>query len=137
MDISDSIVIAAAGMRAQGARLRVVTENLANADSAAKEPGGEPYRRKVITFRNEVDRATGLPLVRVGSIEPDTRTPFSMALRPGHPGADANGYVRMPNVESLIEVADAREAQRSYDANLGMIEQARAMITRTIDMLRG
>lgn len=137
MDITDTITVAARGMQAQAARLRVVTENLANADTAATEPGGAPYRRKTITFTNELDRATGLTLVRVGEVGVDTTTPFVMKYKPGHPGADASGQLRMPNIRPLIEVMDAREAQRSYEANLGMIEQARTMIGRTIDLLRG
>lgn len=137
MDIADTISVAAAGMRAQGTRLRVVAENLANADTTATEPGGAPYRRKVVTFSSEVDRASGLNLVRVDTIATDRRTPFETAYRPGHPAADERGFVQLPNINSLIEVMDAREAQRSYAANLGMIEQARTMIARTIDLLRG
>jgi flagellar basal-body rod protein FlgC len=137
MDIADTISVAAAGMRAQGTRLRVVAENLANADTTATEPGGAPYRRKVVTFSSEVDRASGLNLVRVDRIALDSRTPFEAAYRPGHPAADDEGFVQLPNINSLIEVMDAREAQRSYAANLGMIEQARTMIARTIDLLRG
>jgi flagellar basal-body rod protein FlgC len=132
----NSMKISAMGMKAQGARVRVITENIANADTTAVTPGGDPYRRQVITFKNELDRKNGLDLVQVNSINGDTKTPFTQKYIPGHPAADANGYVKMPNVNSLVEIMDVREAQRSYEANLGMIEQTRSMAMRTIDVLR-
>lgn len=135
-DIIDSIKIASMGMKVQGSRLRVITENLANADTTALTPGGDPFRRQIITFKNVLDRKLGIDMVQVDKVAPDRKTPFTQKYIPGHPAADANGYVKMPNVNPLIEIMDVREAQRSYEANLGMIEQARSMVLRTIDLLR-
>ncbi|HWA47502.1 MAG TPA: flagellar basal body rod protein FlgC [Dongiaceae bacterium] len=135
MDLMQSLMISAAGMKVQGERLRVVAENLANADSVAEKPGADPYRRKTITFRNEMDRALGLETVQVDKIGAD-RSDFRMKYDPGNPAADAKGYVKLPNVNSLIEMTDMREAQRSYEANLKAIEVARNMLQRTIDLLR-
>ncbi len=134
--ILDAIKISAMGMKAQGTRLRVITENVANADTTGETPGSDPYRRRVISFRNELDKKTGAEMVQVDRIGLDTETPFPQKYMPGHPAADAKGMVKMPNVNALIEIMDVREAQRSYEANLGMIEQARSMIMRTIDLLR-
>jgi flagellar basal-body rod protein FlgC len=131
-----SLNISAHGMKAQGERMRVITENIANAESAAGTPNEDPYTRKYITFKNEMDRNMGLRLVEVDKIEADTKKEFPLKFMPDHPGADENGYVKMPNVNTLIETMDMREATRSYEANLGMIEQARSMAMRTIDILR-
>lgn len=135
-DILDAMKISAMGMKAQGTRLRVITENIANADTAPLKPGEEPYRRQIITFKNELDRKQGIELVHVEDVMDDEKTPFVKKYAPGHPGADERGYLDMPNVNTLIEVMDVREAQRSYEANMGMIEQARSMVMRTIDLLR-
>jgi flagellar basal-body rod protein FlgC len=135
MDLMHSLMISAAGMKVQGERLRVVAENLANADSVAEKPGGDPYRRKTITFRNELDRQLGLETVQVDKVGTD-RSDFRMKYDPGNPAADEKGYVKLPNVNSLIEMTDMREAQRSYEANLKAIEVARSMLQRTIDLLR-
>jgi flagellar basal-body rod protein FlgC len=135
MDLMQSLMISAAGMKVQGERLRVVAENLANADSVAEKPGADPYRRKTITFRNEMDRALGLETVQVDKVGTD-RSDFRMKYDPGNPAADEKGYVKLPNVNSLIEMTDMREAQRSYEANLKAIEVARGMLQRTIDLLR-
>lgn len=135
-DMNDALVISAYGMKAQGERTRVIAENLANANTAALTPEGEPYSRKVITFKNELDRERGHRLVNVEDITDDKRGEFPLKYMPDHPGADAAGYVKMPNVNMLIEMNDMREAQRSYEANLGMIEQSRSMMLRTIDLLR-
>lgn len=135
-DILDAMKISAMGMKVQGTRLRVVTENVANADTTGLTPGSEPYHRQTITFKNELDRKLGMNLVSVDKIDEDRSTPFPMRYIPDHPAANADGMVKMPNVNSLIEVMDVREAQRSYEANLGMIEQARDMAMRTIDLLR-
>lgn len=135
-DILSAIQISAMGMRAQGTRLRVITENVANADTTGETPGAEPYRRQTITFKNVLDRETGAHMVEVDKIGEDFKTPFRTEFRPEHPAANEEGYVLMPNVNALIEIMDVREAQRSYEANLGMIEQARTMILRTIDLLR-
>lgn len=131
-----TLTTSAFGMRAQGERTRMIAENLANSNTAANEPGEDPYIRKVITFKNELDRTYGQDLVKVEDITEDRPEEFPLKYIPDHPGADANGYVRMPNVNMLIEVNDMREAQRSYEANLGMIEQTRTMMMRTIDLLR-
>lgn len=128
--------ISATGMQAQGTRIRVTTENVSNAGTTGTSPGADPYRRQTITFKNELDKKLGVDAVKVHSIDKDTRTPFPIKYMPDHPAADANGYVKMPNVNALIELMDIREAQRSYEANLGMIEQSRGMISRTIDLLR-
>ena len=135
MDLDKSLNISAAGMRSQGMRLRVIAENIANADSTAQTPGGEPYRRKLVTFENVLDHAIGVETVRVDSIVAD-RGAFSRRFEPGHPGADEDGYVLTPNVNSLMEISDMREAQRSYEANLKAVEAARSMLQKTIDILR-
>ncbi len=124
------------GMKAQGARVRILSENVANADTTGLTPGSDPYRRQTISFKNKLDREMDIKEVLVDKIGVDKKTPFELKYSPGHPAADANGYVKMPNVNSLIEIMDVREAQRSYEANLGMIEQSRSMVMRTIDLLR-
>ena len=131
-----AMTISAYGMKAQGERLRMITENVANAATAAPTPDEDPYARKIITFQNELDRKLGMRVVSVEDIEDDTRTPFPIRYMPDHPGADEAGYVRMPNVNVLIEMTDMREAQRTYEANLAMIQQSRTMAERTIDVLR-
>jgi flagellar basal-body rod protein FlgC len=135
MDLMESLMISAAGMRAQGQRLRVVAENLANADSVAEVAGGDPYRRKTISFKNALDKELGLETVQVSKVGEDP-SDFRMKYDPGNPAADAKGYVKLPNVNSLIEMTDMREAQRSYEANLKAIEVARNMLQRTIDLIR-
>jgi flagellar basal-body rod protein FlgC len=135
MNLNDSLKISAAGLKVQGARLRVIAENLANADSVTEAPGGDPYRRKTISFKNELDRKLGLEMVEVARVSED-RSDFRLKYEPGHPAADAKGYVKLPNVNTLVEMTDMREAQRSYEANLKAIEAARTMLQRTIDMLR-
>jgi flagellar basal-body rod protein FlgC len=123
-------------MKAQSTRIRVISENLANADTAAARPGENPYTRKTITFKNTMDREIGANTVEVSKIKDDTKRPYPVKYMPDHPGADANGYVKTPNVDTLVEMMDMREAQRSYEANLGMMDQSRAMINRTIDLMR-
>lgn len=135
-DMQDALVISAHGMRAQGERTRVISENIANAGTAALEVGEDPYARKIITFKNVMDRDYGHRVVQVEDIADDRRQEFPLKYLPDHPGANAAGYVKMPNVNMLIELNDMREAQRSYEANLGMIEQSRSMMLRTIDLLR-
>ncbi len=134
-DLISSLKISAAGMKVQGTRLRVISENLANADSLPTGPGKSPYRRKNIQFQNVLDRELGLNLVKVKKIGVD-KSEFNRRFDPGHPAADEKGYVQTPNVKTLIEVMDMREAQRSYDANLTAIRTARSMMRRTIDLLR-
>ena len=122
-------------MKVQGTRLRVISENLANADSLPTGPGKSPYRRKNIQFQNVLDRELGLNLVKVKKIGVD-KSEFNSRFDPSHPAADEKGYVQTPNVKTLIEVMDMREAQRSYEANLTAIRTARSMMRRTIDLLR-
>lgn len=135
MDLVKSMAVSASGMRAQGERMRVVAENLANAHSTARAPGDEPYRRKVVTFANELDRSLGATLVRVDGIA-DDRSEFVRAHDPGHPAADEDGYVLMPNVKSVIEMMDMRESHRSYEANINALTTARTMLVRMVDLLK-
>src|SRR5882724_10298620 len=136
MDLNKTMQISAAGLSAQAVRLRVVSENLANADSTAAAPGGEPYRRKTVSFKNTLDRALGVETVKLGGIRPATGD-FERRYDPAHPAADADGYVQMPNVNPLVELMDMREAQRGYQANLAVIDAAKSMISRTIEILHG
>jgi flagellar basal-body rod protein FlgC len=136
MDLSKAMKISAAGMQAQSTRLRVISENLANSESMASEPGGEPYRRKTVTFKNALDRALGMQTVRINKIGVD-QSELQKKYDPQHPAADPEGYVQLPNVNALLEVLDMRQAQRGYEANLNVIEVARGMLLRTIDVLRG
>ncbi len=134
--ISSSAVysIAASGLRAQQSRMRVIAENLANADSTAKTPNGDPYRRQTPVFQpTKVDGGgQGVAMARVAA----DQTPFKQEYQPGHPAADAAGYVKLPNVEPLVEALDMREAQRSYEANLNVIEAARSMDQGVLDLLK-
>ena len=135
MDFLKSMQIAASGLRAQTGRMQVIAENVANADSTAQRPGGDPYRRKIPTFGSEVDRAIDARVVTIGRVRPD-QSDFQLKYQPGHPAADANGNVKFPNVNSLIEMTDMREAQRSYEANINVIGATRRMIQRTLDILK-
>lgn len=135
MDLKTSISVSASGLRAQSLRMRTIAENLANQDSVAKTPGGDPYRRKVTSFRAEVDRASGGSGVKVSGIEAD-KSDFQRVYDPGNPAANAQGYVLRPNVNGLVEAADMKAAQRSYEANLNAIEAAKSLTMRTIDLLK-
>lgn len=135
MDFLRSLAIAASGLRAQSGRMRVIAENIANAESTAETPGGDPYRRKIATFRARLDRELGAQTVELGRINHD-QTAFPTRLDPGSPAADAQGYVKLPNVNQLIETVDMREAQRSYQANLNIITATRRMVAKTIEILR-
>jgi flagellar basal-body rod protein FlgC len=135
VDLINAIKISASGMKAQGTRLRVISENIANTNSLAETPGGDPYRRKLVTFQNVLDRELKADLVKVSRIGFDN-SEFSKRFDPTHPAADAEGYVLTPNVNGLIEMMDMREAQRSYDANLNLVEASKRMIERTIDLMR-
>jgi flagellar basal-body rod protein FlgC len=135
VDFLKSISIAASGLRAQAGRMRVISENVANADSTAANAKADPYRRKVPTFRSEMDRALGARMVELGRIAPD-QSAFRTKYQPGHPAADANGNVKYPNVNSLVEMTDMRDAQRSYEANVNVISATRRMIQRTIEILK-
>lgn len=126
---------AASGLEAQSTRLRIVSENMANSQATATEPGGDPYQRKTIAFSSELDAITGASMVRVESVGRDT-SGFSVEYDPSHSAADENGMVKLPNVNILVEMADMREANRSYEANLQTIKQARKLISMTIDLLR-
>lgn len=130
-----SLKVAASGLGAQSERLRVVSENLANAQSTGNFPGADPYQRKTITFSAELDRVSGARMVEISSIAND-KTAFPTEFQPGHEAADDLGYVKMPNVNVLVEMADMREANRGYEANLQSIKQARDLISMTIDLLR-
>ncbi|MBO1360495.1 flagellar basal body rod protein FlgC [Acetobacter sacchari] len=135
MDMTSTLNISAAGMDAQSQRLRVVAENLANQDTTGSTPGADPYRRKTITFQNEVDRQSGVSTVKVKRIGQDM-SDFETEYNPSHPVADARGYVKKPNVNTMVEVMDAHEAQRSYEANLNTLQATRSMMTRAIDLLK-
>lgn len=136
MDPLSSIsVIAASGMRAQGERLKVVSENVANADSTGNTPGADPYRRKTLSFEEMVDREMGASIVKVEQIGRD-KTPFTLVHDPAHPAADAKGMVKKPNVNPILEMSNMREASRSYEANMNMFEAGRDMRTQMLDLLR-
>ncbi|MGK7862243.1 flagellar basal body rod protein FlgC [Falsiroseomonas sp. E2-1-a4] len=135
MDLDRALRISAAGMAAQSTRLRVVAENLANRDSTGESAGADPYRRRTVSFANRLDRSLGAEVVgvsRIGTEPGDFPTRFD----PAHPAADDRGYVKLPNVNSVVEVMDMREAQRSYSANLSVLETTRGMLTRAIEALR-
>jgi flagellar basal-body rod protein FlgC len=135
MDFLRSIAIAASGLRAQAGRMRIIAENIANADSTAPSGGAEPYRRKISSFKSEIDRALDAQTVALGRVKTDP-SDFRLKHEPGHPSADANGNVKYPNVNSLVEMMDMREAQRSYEANINVIGASRRMIQRTIEILK-
>jgi flagellar basal-body rod protein FlgC len=134
-DFTRSMGIATSGLRAQAGRMRVISENIANADSTASTPGGDPYRRKIPTFSSELDRTMEANVVKLGRVMPDT-SDFRVKHEPGNPAADAEGNVKYPNVNPLVEMTDMRDAQRSYEANLNVIHATRTMIQRTLDILK-
>jgi flagellar basal-body rod protein FlgC len=129
------MAIAASGLKAQAGRMRIISENIANADSTPAGAGADPYRRKVLSFTSEFDREIAARTVGIGRVRPDT-SEFRMKYEPGHPAADQNGNVKYPNVNSMVEMTDMREAQRSYEANVNLITATRRMIQRTIDILK-
>jgi len=135
MDLIASMKIAASGMKAQSTRMRVASENLSNSESTAQTPGGEPYRRRTVSFENRLDRALGVRLVDIDRYGVD-RSELEREYEPGHPAADEQGYVLYPNVNPLIELMDLREAQRSFEANLSAMQQARSMVERMLQLLR-
>ncbi|MBO1324760.1 flagellar basal body rod protein FlgC [Acetobacter sp. TBRC 12305] len=135
MDFSDTIGISASGMQAQADRLRVVSENLANQETTGTTAGSDPYRRKTITFKETLNHETGASSVQVKTIGQD-QTPFETRYEPGHPAADAKGYVKVPNVNMMVEVMDSHEAQHSYEANLNTMQITRSMLTRTINLMK-
>lgn len=135
MDLMKSIMISAAGIRAQSFRIRIISENIANANSTAASADEDPYRRKVLSFRNELDRELGVDLVKINKVGRDMGE-FGRRFDPGNPGADADGYIKTPNVNTLIETMDMRQALRAYEANLNAIDASKQMMMRTIELLR-
>jgi flagellar basal-body rod protein FlgC len=135
MDLDKALAISASGMQAQSTRLRVIAENLANQDTTGGKPGAEPYRRQIVTFADQIDSATGNPQVVAKRIDTD-KSAFPQRYDPSHPAANAEGYVSTPNVNSFVEVMDMREAQRSYSANLQVMQVTRGLLTRAIEMLK-
>ena len=130
-----SMKVAASGLEAQSRRMLVVSENLANASSTGSTPGAEPYTRKTVSFESALDDASGANLVHVDRVDIDKK-PYRIEYDPSHPAADTDGNVKLPNVDMLVELADMRESNRSYEANLQVIKQARSMVSMTIDLLR-
>jgi flagellar basal-body rod protein FlgC len=130
-----SLSVASSGLEAQSTRMRIVSENLANANATGSSAGADPYQRKTVTFDAAMDHAAGAQLVKVKEVGVD-RTPFRVEYDPGHPAADKAGYVKLPNVNMIIEMADMREVNRSYEANLQVVKQVRSMLGMTVDLLR-
>ncbi len=135
MDLFKSLTVAASGLRVQAGRMRIIAENIANADTTATSKNGDPYRRKVPTFEAALDREMGVKTVQLGRVKRDVSA-FRKQLEPGNPAADGDGYVKKPNVDTIIEMVDMREAQRSYEANLNVVSSTRRIIARTLDILR-
>jgi flagellar basal-body rod protein FlgC len=135
MDLTTTLDLSAKGMTAQSTRLRVIAENIANSSTTGSSPGADPYRRKIVVFSNSLNQALGTTTVGVRQIAPD-RSAFPQRYDPANPAADTNGYVKTPNVNSFVEIMDMKEAQRSYTANLNVMEATRGMLTRTVDLLR-
>ncbi len=134
-NLAATFAVASSALNAQSQRIRIATENLANAESTGSSPGAAPYTRRVVTFESQLDHATGASLVTAGGEELDT-SPFRIEKIPGHPAADQNGNVKLPNVNMIVETADIREGTRSYDANVQVMKQARELVNMTIDLLR-
>ncbi len=135
MDFIKSLQVAASGLHAQIGRMRIITENIANADSTATTAGGDPYRRKIVTFSSALDNSLGAQVVKLGRVQPDNSA-FRIKHEPGNPAADANGDVKYPNVNTLVELTDLRDAQQSYQSDLNVITATRRMLQRTIDILK-
>ncbi|MCF6292084.1 MAG: flagellar basal body rod protein FlgC [Robiginitomaculum sp.] len=134
-DINKAMAIAAAGMRAQSSRMRIISENVANANSTAKVPGGDPYARKTPVFSSIFDKEVGARIVRMSKAV-ESGAEFRTVYDPDHPAANEQGYVKYPNVNTMIELMDMREASRSFEANLSVIENSRAMLQRTLELLK-
>jgi flagellar basal-body rod protein FlgC len=134
MDFSKSMSVAASGMRAQTERMKIISENIANANSTSPTKGGDPYRRKIATLTTDFDRELGASLVNAGKPLPD-KSDFRNQYDPGNPNADKQGYVKLPNVDSLVEIMDMREAQRSYEADLSVMDSTKQMLAKTVDLL--
>ena len=134
MDFATAMTVAASGMRTQTERMKVISENIANADSTSPAPGGDPYRRKISTVKSNFDRELNANLVEAGKVVED-KSDFRSQYDPGNPNADKQGYVKLPNVDSLVEIMDMREAQRSYEADLSVMESTKQMLAKTVDLL--
>jgi flagellar basal-body rod protein FlgC len=135
MDLATSMIIAASGMRAQSSRMRTIAENIANANSTATTPGGDPYRRKIATIKGDFDRELGATMVDSGKPVTDS-SDFRTQYDPGNPVADKKGYIKLPNVNPLVEIMDMREAQRSYEADLDVMSASKSMLARTVELLQ-
>lgn len=135
MDFLKTLMISSAGLKVQTGRMRIIAENVANADSVASTPGGDPYRRQIPTVTSKFDKELGAEMVRLGKVVPD-RTDFEVKYEPNSPAADASGNVKYPNVSPLIEMVDMQSAQRTYEANLNVVSSTRNMLQKTIDILR-
>lgn len=135
MDLSTTLALSAKGMTAQSMRLQVIAQNVANSDTTGSTPGADPYRRKTVAFASTLDQATGVSGVSVRQVMPDNSA-FPTRFDPANPAADAAGYVKTPNVNSFVEIMDMKEAQRSYTANMNVMETTRGMMSRTVDLLR-
>ena len=135
MDFSKSMAVAASGMRAQADRMKTIAENIANANSTSPVKGGDPYRRKIATITQNFDSELETNLVNAGKPLPD-KSEFKSQYDPGNPNADAQGYVKLPNVDSLVEIMDMRDAQRSYEADLTMMQTSKQMMASTVDLLK-
>lgn len=134
MDLAASMAIAASGMRAQSNRMRTISENIANENSTSPVAGGDPYRRQVPTMQSEFDRELGATIVKPGKPVVDM-SDFREQYDPGNPAADKRGYVKLPNVNPLVEIMDMKEAQRSYEADLTVMDATKSMLSRTVDLL--
>jgi flagellar basal-body rod protein FlgC len=134
-DLNTSLTVSAGGMTAQTTRLRVIAQNIANLDTTASAPGADPYQRRTVTFETKLDQALGADTVRVKSVDKD-QTEFSKRYEPANPAADTQGYVKTPNVNSFVELLDMREAERTYSANLSVMQASRSMMNQTIDLLK-
>ena len=134
MDFNTSMAVAASGMRVQSERMKIISENIANADSTSPTPGADPYRRKVPTVTSKFDRELGANLVENGKTVAN-KSEFRSQYDPGNPNADKQGYVKLPNVDSLVEIMDMRESQRSYEADLSVMESTKQMLAKTVDLL--
>jgi len=136
MDFLKTLMISSAGLKVQTGRMRIIAENVANADSVSSTPGGDPYRRQIPTVTSKFDKALDAEMVRLGKVMPDNSA-FETKYEPNNPAADAKGNVKYPNVSPLIEMVDMQSAQRTYEANLNVVSSTRSMLQKTIDILRG